>query len=81
MAKCIQEIAFDAVEAFWQSAMDGLGISMNETGLSCCDTVAEYICASSPYGFKVDEFEQLAAMLIRALAWARLDRGVRGTPQ
>ena len=28
MAKCIQEIAFDAVEAFWRSVMDDL---MGET--------------------------------------------------
>lgn len=78
MAKSIQEITFDAVEAFWRSAMNDLGIPLNETGYYC-DTAAGYICASSPfadghdherqiYDIKMDEFEGLAAMLIRALA-------------
>jgi hypothetical protein len=84
MAKSIQEITFDAVEAFWQSAMDDLGVPMDEIVLgkfetesvSASRTVARLICASSwyderrneLYDFKWDEFEQLAATLIRALA-------------
>jgi hypothetical protein len=76
MAKSIQEITFDAVEAFWRSAMGDLGISIGETGYYCC-AVAEYM-RGKELDFRVvkrlhipldsDFFEELAAVLIRALA-------------
>jgi hypothetical protein len=73
MAKSIQEITFDAVEAFWRSAMDDLGVPMDESGYYCC-TAAGYM-RRDELDFKVDFFEELAATLIRALAveQARID--------
>ena len=84
MAKSIQEITFDAVEAFWRSAMEDLSIPMNETGLSC-GTAAEYLCelpCDKPrdeyYDGKTDDFEEFAAILIRALAVEQARRAQRG---
>jgi hypothetical protein len=81
MAKSIQEITFNAVEAFWRSAMGDLGIPVDETGCYC-GTAAEHLCelpCDKPrdeyYDGKTQDFEEFAEMLIRALAvqQARID--------